>query len=240
MGERTFHEYGARAQSGISDTEVAGRYKIQKEAECRIVNDVKEKLELQPEDRVLEIGCGSGQLLIPISFMVGHVKGIDHKNVRERLRRRFKELDSNLEEGSFLEWDTKEEVFDKILIYSVIHCLEGLEEAKRFTGKALQILAPGGILLVGDIPNSDMKVRFQQSAEGAVFCEEWAKRVQVNEEVTSSNAVNDDKLFKPDDQSIGSLLAFLNTDDTSAFLLPQKRDLPFGNTRVDILVKKHQ
>ena len=240
MSKRVFSHYGERAQSALSETEVAGRYKIQKEAECRIVREVSEKLALSPKDDLLEIGCGSGQLLIPISFMVRSVKGIDHKEMIRRLRERFGELGEQLVEGDFMETEFTERSFDKVLVYSVLHCLENLESAKIFSKKALDLVKPGGILLLGDIPNADLKSRFENSSEGRSFCDNWKRNLERDGNICSIKGVREEILFKPDDKSIANLLKSLNTADTTSFLLPQDKDLPFGNTRVDIIVKKHK
>ena len=45
----------------------------------------------------------------------------------------------------------------KIIIYSVLHCLNPEGEALSFLEKALSYLSPGGRLLIGDIANGDKK-----------------------------------------------------------------------------------
>ena len=160
MSRITFENYGKSARKNQDLTIVSGRYEIQKPAERKIVLDVASKLSLCSEDKLLEIGCGPGNLLIPLSFLVSAATGIDHPDVCVRLKERFVGQNLNLIGINFLDFEDLEGKYDKILIYSVINTLTDENEALRFIDKAVQLLAPGGILMIGDIANSDRKNRF--------------------------------------------------------------------------------
>lgn len=233
MGRITFENYARRAEAGLSSTVIAGRYNTQVDAEKRIVPDVAAKLALGPEDTLLEIGCGVGNLLIPLSFLAGEAAGIDHPKVLDTMSSRVGGSQLNLIEGNFLDLDL-DQIFSKILIYSVLHCLANAEEAIRFVHKALDHLEPGGSLLVGDIPNTDRKRRFQQSETGKAFEMEWAKR-SGQESGTKVDLEDDPDVFSPDDAFVLELLRQVRKRGYNAYALPQPLDLPFGHTREDIL-----
>jgi len=78
MSRITYENYGNLASRLSNATLIAGRYGSQKEAERRIVADVYQKLNLEPDDSLLEIGCNVGNLLVPLSFVVNRCSGIDH------------------------------------------------------------------------------------------------------------------------------------------------------------------
>jgi 2-polyprenyl-3-methyl-5-hydroxy-6-metoxy-1,4-benzoquinol methylase len=87
--ESFFEAYGALARKGTDPLLQAGRLPFQGHAERLILDDVAAKLAINPGSRVLEIGCGPGNLIIPLSFRAESVTGLDHPDVIEIARRRF-------------------------------------------------------------------------------------------------------------------------------------------------------
>ena len=84
----TFENYACLARASIGATEKAGRYANQAEAEQHIPDDVAAKLALESTDSLLEIGCGVGSILIPLSLMVARSAGVDHPDVLAALAKR--------------------------------------------------------------------------------------------------------------------------------------------------------
>ena len=56
--------------------------------------------------------------------------------------------------------------YERILLYSVIHYTD---QPKELIFSALAHLAPGGMLLIGDIPNISRKGRFLATEHGRIF-----------------------------------------------------------------------
>jgi cyclopropane fatty-acyl-phospholipid synthase-like methyltransferase len=239
MPKRPYDAYGEMARALSDDTQIAGRYPVQRENERRILFDVAEKLDLQASDRCLEIGCGSGNLLIPLSFLVEEVVGVDHPDVLDRLRERAPiEENITLIDGDFPDVELDGE-FDKILVYSVLHCLHDREEVKSFLEGAISLLAPGGRLLVGDIPNDDTKQRFVESSFGEIFLEKWSQRRKNSDEKSRLGEFMDEtETVSFDDEFVLSLIADFRREDTNAYLRSQSVTLPFGHTREDIVVER--
>ena len=72
--------YSTLANQDISETMKNGRYPFQEDAERRIVPDVMRKLAPKPDDILLDIGFGTGTILVPFSFVVREAYGIDNAN----------------------------------------------------------------------------------------------------------------------------------------------------------------
>jgi 2-polyprenyl-3-methyl-5-hydroxy-6-metoxy-1,4-benzoquinol methylase len=237
MSRISFENYGKRANRLPNLAMASGRYALQDAAQRRIVADVVSKLELRPEDRLLEIGCGIGALLVPLSFLVAEATGLDHPSCIERLQGTFRGENLTLVAGDFLDakgpLETTRAKFDKILCYSVLHSLADEAEVSIFVAKAIRLLAPGGRALFGDLPNKSRKQRFLASPAGKAFEREWRKRLR-KEKIPA--LPDDPRLVRFDDNSLLRMCGECRRQGLEAYILPQPVDLPFGHTREDLLV----
>ena len=86
--------YGRMAIDCINEILQNGRYTSQQEVEQFIPIDVINKLEINEDDSFLDIGCGLGLNLIPISKLVDIAFACDHPNVIKILC--DKDLPSNI------------------------------------------------------------------------------------------------------------------------------------------------
>ena len=227
-------DYYARMARAVSDlTQMSGRYRIQADAERLIIADVSAKLQLRPSCELLEIGCGPGNLLIPLSFTVRRCVGIDHVDVLDRFRQRFPISNIDLIGGDFLEVEL-EEKFDRILIYSVLQTLPDKGKLIEFVEKAAKCLKKEGRMLIGDLSNRDKKNRFEASVRGTHFVREW---LQLRDETRSEEIEPPTgNVVHVNDTLLMDLVTKLRGDGWHAYLYDQPQDLPFGNTREDILV----
>jgi len=238
MEKIEFKNYGLRASvKGLSPTEIGGRYSSQASAEKRIIMDITKKLDIQPEDRFLDIGCGPGLTLIPVSYMCSSSSGIDHPEVIKYLRKRIGQCEINLIGGNFLEISLNE-FFDKILIYGVLQTLSDQDEVLDFISRALDLLMPGGRLLLGDISNISKKKRFQLSGFGKRFEKNWDSNNGFEKNEKKAQFPGDQKIVTFDDNLVLDMIMFIRKKGLDAYILPQPSNLPFGFTREDILVIK--
>jgi SAM-dependent methyltransferase len=234
MGRASFEAYGKLANSSLSLTQQAGRYPVQAEAERLIAPDVAAKLELLPSDTLVDIGCGPGTILRALAPTVASATGIDHPDTINQLRPRVAGTNVALLAGNFL--DLKVDVrATKVVAYSVIQYTASPEEARRFVDKALALLEPGGRLLVGDLPNVDLRRRFQGSEEGRRFDIEWKRLAKGGD---AGPVLDDSEQFVVDDAFVAGLLLHCRSKGFDAWLVRQAPDLPFGNTREDLLVRR--
>ena len=240
MSRVTFENYGRLALEVDDPTVVGGRYAIQRRAERLIVMDVARKLDIGPDDRLLEIGCGPGNLLIPLSFMVQSAVGIDHPNVCTFLHKRFTDPKIQTIDCNFLDYEPSVgEMYDKVLMYGVVSTLSDHEEAIEFIDKAVGLVAAGGRFLLGDIPNIDRKQRFLQSEFGNSFEAEWQELMACAPQASQQSELStDESVFQPNDHFVLSLMKRYRERGYDTFVLAQPPDLPFGYTREDLLVRR--
>ena len=229
--------YGRMATAGVTEILQNGRYTSQKEAEQNVPDDVVKKLKINKEDTFLDIGCGLGLNLIPIRKIVRLSFGCDHPNVIKMLCK--KDLSANISfyEGDFLNITTNRS-FTKILAYSVLHTLANEKILFSFIDKALSLLAPQGRMLLGDFANIDKKSRFLSSKRGKLFIKNWKQlnSKQDDEEDVSIYQTENDSSLTFNDALILKILKHIRHNNFHAYLLDQPQNLPFGNSREDILV----
>jgi cyclopropane fatty-acyl-phospholipid synthase-like methyltransferase len=244
MGRQAFENYGRAATRDFEYIVLSGRYATLKTAEKRVVADVVSKLQLTGTDDLLEIGCGVGNLLIPLSFMTGSVTGIDHQGCLTRLQERFPKPDNvTLIPGNFLDLDI-EPRFSKILVYSVIQLLSNGQEVRDFVLKAARRLRPGGRLLIGDIQNLQKYERVDSTDAGRAWRKTFTQQVDDYRSKHGAAGMSDcidpkdyDKAYvRIDDALLLGLIGELRSLGFEAYLMPQPADLPFGLFSDDLLV----
>lgn len=238
MGKKTFENYSLLSKQEINSTEKSGRYPSHVDSEKRILLDVFKKLDLQPEDSVLDIGCGVGLLLFPISFVTNSVTGIDHPDVIDVAEKRLGTHSVKFISGNFLDLHLGKDVYEKILIYSVVQNLADETEVFDFVRKALRYLKPGGKLLLGDIANVSKKERFQTSPFGKEFEKQWRLTEGSKSNADKKYFSRDDQRIEFDDKMVLKLLLEIRALGCDAFIMPQPNDLPWGHTREDIIIQK--
>lgn len=238
MSHVSFENYSLVARNtSLQDTERAGRYAFQADAERRILTDLLSKLDLQPTDRLLEIGCGPGNLIIPLAHFVSQAVGIDNQAAIDRLQARAPLADNiGVIAGNFLTMQLPVERFEKVLIYSVLHYMSSSDEAFLLIDRALSMLAPGGRLLLGDIPNQDRKRRFRSSSIGRRTGQEWEEKLSTQGPHPFESLPPDLRLVEIGDELLLALVRHIRQQGHEAYLLRQDERLPFGYSREDIMV----
>lgn len=122
---------------------------------------------------------------------------------------------------------------DAVLTYSVLQYAFAEASAVRFVDAALALLAPGGRLLAGDVPNASMRRRFLASAAGKAHHRAWSGRDE--DPPVAFNAPVPDEL---DDGVLLGILARARAAGFHAWLVPQACGLPMANRREDLLIER--
>lgn len=122
---------------------------------------------------------------------------------------------------------------DVIICYSVLHYMVVDAPLFRFMDLSLSLLAPGGQMLIGDIPNISKRKRFFSSEAGIRFHQEFMKTTDVPNVVF--NQIEHDQI---DDAIVMSLLQRARAQGFDAYVLPQNSRLPMANRREDILITR--
>lgn len=208
--------------------------------EAAVLDDLRSKLPALAlsGSRILDIGAGCGELArriieqalalqqtlvmvdsaemlsqLPEAPVLAKVAGRFPEEVRQR-------LSAALPEGA-----------DAIICYGVLQVVFLDANPFTFVDRALSLLAPGGRLLLGEIPNVSKLRRFLASDAGAAFHRAYMR----TEEAPEVPA------FAPpgariDDGFVLGLLHRIRNSGYDAYLLPQPAALPFANRREDLLV----
>ncbi len=122
---------------------------------------------------------------------------------------------------------------DVILAFSVLHYVFVEGNVWDFLDRSLELLAEGGEMLIGDIPNISKRRRFFGSANGIKFHKEFMK-TQTPPEVHFNRI---ERHFI-DDSVILALLGRARNQGFDAYVLPQPPDLPMANRREDVLIRR--
>lgn len=121
--------------------------------------------------------------------------------------------------------------FDAVIVYSVLHYVFVERDVFAFLDRAMELLAPGGALLIGDVPNQSMRKRFFASAAGALFHQRFTGSPQppvVEHGVLETGFLDDSVLL--------ALVMRARAAGFHGFLVPQDPRLPMANRREDLLV----
>lgn len=122
---------------------------------------------------------------------------------------------------------------DAVLVYSVIQYVFVEGSIYDFVDAAAGMLADGGELLIGDIPNLSKRKRFFSSAEGVAHHQRFTGSQEVPE--VRFNQLERGNI---DDAVLLGLVGRCRAAGLDCYILPQAPALPMANRREDILARK--
>ena len=238
-----FEAYGELSKQISDEILCSGRYKEQEKCIPDIIKEITAKLNLCEKDVLLDIGCGTGIISSDLSKKVFKIFLNDNESILDAFKKKYQIPNAFFISGNFLEINTKNlPAFDKILSYSVIHYLKNHKEISRFIEKAISILKPGGILMIGDIPNLSKKARFLSTKYGQEFSKKFSSNLKNKEEIDeifgvfnkaekTENHINDSFLME--------IIKKQRENGNESFILPQDPEkCAFGYTKEDLIIIK--
>jgi hypothetical protein len=207
-------------------------------SEAAIFADVTSKLGnlLEREKTVIEIGPGCSELPVMLMDLCAshghHLILIDSEEMLGLIPDR-----SSVEKIPGF-YPNMPELFkrfagqvDAILVYSVVQYIFAEANLWAFLDRSLTLLAPGGRMLLGDIPNTSKRKRFFASDTGIAFHKRF---MSTNEPpVVEFNQVEHEQM---DDAVVMSILQRARLQGFDAYVLPQAENLPMANRREDVLI----
>lgn len=213
-----------------------------KDYEANIFNDIVCKLPaLQAEGkRILNIGCGcSDNALHIISHCEARKHALHMLDSAEMLACLPESRSMTKIPGRFpqnLEFVRQAGVgeFDAIIMYSVLHNAMIDANPFSFIDEAVSLLAPGGGLLIGDLPNISKRNRFFASETGVAYHQKFMQttdRPTVDPYRVSLNRIDDGMVF-------GLMIRYRNFG-FETYLLPEASDIHFCNRREDMLIVRN-
>jgi SAM-dependent methyltransferase len=127
--------------------------------------DVLRKLRLRRGTSVAEIGCGVALLGVPVARRAGRYVGLDFapravQVANDRLRSAGRHHSAHVVCIDVLTAGREElqelGSFDRVLMYAVFHYARTEQEAMLFLQRTVDLLAPGGRALIGNVPLDDL------------------------------------------------------------------------------------
>ena len=202
-----------------------------------IVSDIRRKLPALDRRgaRVLDIGPGCGEVAMLLLELVRRndldITLIDSPEMLSHLP----EPPHGRKMAGYYPRDCRELArqppFDAILAYSVLHYVFKEFPLFEFLDFSLALLAPGGAMLIGDIPNVSMRKRFFASEAGI-----RAHKAYTGGDDTPVVTFNTLDAGAIDDAVVMSLVQRCRAAGFHAFVVPQAEDLPMANRREDVLI----
>lgn len=244
MGSRTLDIYAERARLLADDTLASGRTAATRGFEPFILEDARERLQVNPGDRILDIGSGIGLHAIPFSHVAQSVTVVDHADVLARLKSNApNQKNIDYVPGDILTADLGDRRFTKAIAYSMVHYFESVEDINRMVDIVLAHMEHGGLFLIGDIPNEDYRQRVIATPEGQKTISAWTVRLlQSNPEQQASESVlkepADRGLVGLGDKEIAEIVCHVRGRGNHAWVYPQSPRLAYNHQREDILIQK--
>lgn len=242
FGGLTFDDFRALAtDDGLSEHERVGfpdAYRAG--AEAAILADIRAKLPVLEERgrTVLDIGPGCAGLprmlrelcraqdhrlvFVDSAEMLGHHE--DGPDLR-KVAARFPDCEPLLAELAG--------AVDAIVVYSVLQYALTDASPFDFVDAALELLAPGGRLLIADLPNASMRKRFLASEAGRAH-----HRAHIDPDGEPTVTFNRLERGELDDALALGLLARARAAGFHAWIVPQPPELPMANRREDLVIQR--
>lgn len=206
-----------------------------------ILEDVRAKLPaLQREGaRILDIGAGCGELAQRVQQEARSLRQHLLLNDSAEVLAALPEVSGSEKYPGRFPDDMADKLqqwqgsFDAVLCYSVFQYVFAEGNPFGFLDNALSLLAPGGRLLIGDLPSSGMLQRFLASEAGRLYHRQYSGRDEDPE--VQFNRLQPGKI---DDAVLLGLMARARAAGFDAWLVPQPASLPMANRREDLLFQR--
>ena len=223
----------------LTTTEKCGRYLKQADDELYIFEDICSKLPALTQENtlIIDIGCGCSdpvkKLINNSQMYKNNLVLVDSDEMLSLLPSldNITKVDTKFPDPTFV--DTYQNKADAIIVYSVFHCVYLESDFIMFVDSLVKLLKSGGTLLLADLPNATKKKRFLSSDEGKKFHKTWS-----GEDTAPEVNWSQFEAGTLDDSLVIMLMLRYRQMGYETYLVPQNKQLPFSNTREDILVRK--
>ena len=134
-----------RAEGGIEDLLAFDGYERTQVDMEEVAAEISRRLDIQKEDKVLEVGCGAGALA---QYLDCDYTGIDYSPTL--VRRHIELLHNPVLVGEAANLPFKDKTFDKVICYGVFLYFDDKEYAQRAAEELLRVAKKS--VLIGELP----------------------------------------------------------------------------------------
>jgi cyclopropane fatty-acyl-phospholipid synthase-like methyltransferase len=117
----------------------------------RLVERIRQALDVTPASRVLDVGCGCGVILQGLS--AGIAVGVDYSSSMIHTARQLCPQ-ATFQHAEASDFEVEQGAFDAVLSHNLFMYLKDLEEVRRMLWRMTRSLRPGGRGLLLDIPDA--------------------------------------------------------------------------------------
>lgn len=206
--------------------------------EPAILDDISSKLDLYHTHGKLiaDIGCGCSDLVM---LEIELCKKQNHRLILIDSEEMLNQVKSGPETEKipgfypdlpelFERYTSK---IDLLIAYSLLHYVFNQNNMYGFIHRSVDLLKPGGKMLIGDIPNFSKRNRFLMSEPGKKFA-------AAQSEAEKGSTAHENNSEKIDDAILFSIMQRFRNFNCETYLLPQNENLPMANRREDLLIVK--
>jgi len=157
-----------------------------------IIEDVCSKIPLGKDDIILDVGCGTGLLTIPFAQRCKYIYALDAsekvlEKAKENCEKR-KILNVAFYKGLATDLPFRDKFFDRVIMYAVIHYLNGKLQIERCIRELIRVCKTKGYILIAEIPEKRAMEEFESRKKKN-------KELKILEEF-KNNRKQYDELFK--------------------------------------------
>lgn len=170
------------------------------------IADVAKKLQLDSNDILLDVGCGSGIFEIAFTYWLKEIHAVDFSSEMIQVSKQNTDKFSNIliQEANIKQLPFEDNFFDKVLVNSVIQYLNDLNEVSIAFKELKRVTKPAGLILVSMNLDKRKKLDFLKGYEKLGLTDE-----EIKLKVSASNKA---LWFDPNDLiNIGNELDFTST-----------------------------
>lgn len=191
-----------------------------------ILEDVGGLLDLQKSHKLLDLCCGNGYLTYRLAQRCGETVGIDLSETLIATARQYYSLPNltyHCADVLQLPELGLEANFDKILLYFSFQYFDSLEKGETALRNMAALLAPGGIMLLGDVPQAEKKWDYYAT---------WRQRYRyLRSWLLGTNPMG--KFWGEDELQLIARKAGLSVEKRD-----QPANLPYSHYRCDYLLRR--
>lgn len=164
--------------------------------ETNVARWIAAQLSLHPDEHLLDIGCGTGELTQALAPYCGAVTGIDKDGaaIAEALEAAMPHVHFLQANAIYLQ-PSVAGPFDKALCFAVFQYMKGYDAEITFLNAMHKVLPTGGQLLMADVPlknaNKEVEVAHEQWDFG-----EW-KSMEHLRSLAQNNGFSDSPISRP-------------------------------------------